>query len=88
MHLSTNDFEQSSISQSETNYTPIEQFYCDKLHCIRSDIVKNGDVCLLKHSLIQMQQECFKQIEACSNPFVKIFSNAFMWIGISDSRNH
>ena len=79
MHLLTNDFEQSSICfrQSEvieTNGTSMKQFrfYCDKLHCIRSDIVQTVvKFVSVKYSLFQMKYECFKQIKDCSIPFVK-----------------
>ena len=47
------------------------RFYCDKLQCIRSDIVQT----MVKYSLFQMQYECLKQIEDCSNPFVKRCTN-------------
>ena len=71
LHLLTNDFEQSSIClrQSvviETNCTSMKQFrfYCDKLHCIRSDIVQTVvKFVSVKYSLFQMQHECFKRIE-------------------------
>ena len=58
----------------KTNYTFMTQFrfYCDKHHCIGSDIVQTVmKFFSVKYSLFQMQHECFKQIEDCSNPFVK-----------------
>ena len=72
-------FEQSSICfrQSEvieTNCTSMKQFrfYCNKLHCNRSDIVQTVvKFVSVKYSLFQMQHEYLKEIEDCSNPFVK-----------------
>ena len=81
-HLLTNDFEQSfnCFRQSEvieTNCTSMKRFYCDKLHCIPSDIVQTvAKFVSVKYSLFQMQHECFKQIEDCSNPFVNRCINA------------
>ena len=78
IHLLTNGFEQSSIWQSElieTNYTSVKQFYCDKLHCIRLVVVQTVvKFVSVKYSLFQMQHECSKQIEYCSNPFVKRYT--------------
>ena len=74
----TNDFEHSSIIfwQSEvieTNCTSMKQFrfYCDKLHCIRSDIVQTVvKFFSVINSLCKMQHECFKQIEENSKTLV------------------
>ena len=79
LHLFTNDFGQSSICfwQTEvmgTNCTSMKQFrfYCDKLHCIRSDSVQTVvNFVSVKYSLFQMQHESIKQMEDCSKPFVK-----------------
>ena len=73
------DFEQSSICLRQiegigTNCTSMKQFsfYCNKLHCIRSDIVQTVmKFVSVKYSMFQMQHESFKQIEYCSNSFVK-----------------
>ena len=80
-----NDFEKSSICvrQSEgieTNFTSMKQFqfYCDKLHCIRGDIVQTVvKFVSVKYSLFQMQHECFKQIEDCSIPVAKMCHGFF-----------
>ena len=78
VHRLTNGFEQSSICfwQSEvieTNCSLMKQFYCDKLHCIRSDIVPTVvKFVSVKYSMFQIYHECFKQIEDCSNPKVYI----------------
>ena len=90
IHLFTNNFEQFSICfrQSEvieTNCISMKQFpfYCDKLHCIRSDIVQTVvKFVSVKYSLFQMQHECFKQREDCSNPVVKRW-NTFQWADLS-----
>ena len=80
IHLLTNGFEQSSIWQSEvieTNCTSVKQLRvcCNKLHCIRSVIVQTVvKYVSVKYSLFQMQHECSKQIEDCSNPFVKRYT--------------
>ena len=69
LHLLTNYFEQSPtcFRQSEgieTNCISMKQFrfYCEKLHCIRSDIVQTVEKFIsVKYSLFQMQHECLKK---------------------------
>ena len=63
LHLLTNYFVQSSNWQSEvieTNCTSMKQFYCDKLHCIRSDFVQTVvKFVSVKYSLFQMGSRSF-----------------------------